>query len=257
MEKKNALYTLWVDRQKRPCIGSTETSAQRAQRKDLTEDGIAIRLDDIVNQLKSSSVKLVGSGIQVWYNAAHQRSEAFHMKATIAPEIFLKTFLVNTKIKHDLNPKDFSVSELKMRFHKDYYADRLDIVLSNGEKISDSLIRAKKEHILGCGAVLGSTVGNIPVQGFTSALLDKFEADIRAMFAGGKSESDFWFSVCISPVTEETFCLGALIDETDFARVLLDGDLKSQFLNKWGYVPPKRTYHKDFKRTEKRNRKTD
>ena len=64
-------YRLWIDRQIRPCMGTTESSKSRHERADLPEYGIVTRVKDIVEELERSQVSLASDGVQIEYSCSH------------------------------------------------------------------------------------------------------------------------------------------------------------------------------------------
>ena len=101
-------FKVWLkDRQQRPCFGTTEKDASRHTRSDLSRTGTKLRVIALLNVLRDADIPLnVGA---MTYNAKCRRSEAFHIKYAIPPEVYVDKFC--PKYRVHLQPEVHLVSQ--------------------------------------------------------------------------------------------------------------------------------------------------
>ena len=126
----HADFKVWLrDRQLRPCIGTTENDVRRHNRSQLPPSGFMLRVGAIFDVLMQNKISLTAGAMT--FNANCQRSEAFHIKYAMYPDVYVKIFCPAVGIT--LPPRvDQKVYE--ERFHKDYYADSLRIIQGHYDK---------------------------------------------------------------------------------------------------------------------------
>ena len=202
-------FKLWrVDRQERPCLGTTELDASRSERSSIANAALYVRLHAIIDELHGHGIAL--NRVQVTYNAAHQRSQAFHLKCAIPTEMY--TMYLSGCGQHEVRCHvEEHLEKYQERFWKDFYANKLHTIAMTEGHPMGTLLRAKDEDLLRCGPVVSAAV-LIDLRQMTAHALDdlmeQFESDVHSIFG------HVWFSVCFCFDESENMRIGAKLDET-------------------------------------------
>ena len=247
-------FKVWTrDSQIRPCFGTSEKNVKIRTRSDLSTE-TKLRVLALLNVLRDAGISLdVGA---MTYNANCQRSQVFHIKYVIPPEVYVNEFC----LKYQLNlPQPISQLQqtLKDRFRKDYYGDYLRVVQEHkdlGTAVmipgsADKLVRAPDHELLITGPVVLFNRAPFACADLSDEVIDEFEAAVVNKFGG--ASRDVWYSVCFyatnnAPLSNNAeMCIGAKIDETKFIQIIQPSKkTQEEFLRKHEYKEPKRQYRK-------------
>jgi len=268
-------FDLWrLDRQLRPCIGTTESveAKRRSRCQLLFAGGFMLRLRAVlVDELEKCKIPLTEGAIT--YNGNYQRTQAFHIKYAMKPAVYIKKYcpaveipikkLFEERSKKGYYGKTSLIECSKLddellkvygdRFSKDYYADKLQRIEKHRnndtavsiEKFKD-LVHAPQDDLLVTGPVILSKTSPIEYSNLNDQLLNEllnnFEKEICQKFG-----DDTWYSVCLY-VTENVtlekakFCIGAKVDATEFIMAIAP-KMKDEFEKKFTYEAPDRIHH--------------
>ena len=244
-------YSIWrVDRQDRPCLGTTECCTCRSKRRELEEGGFRERLSSIVADIGASGAPLT-SGF-AWYNQTNQRTEAFHLKFAMNPDVYQHEY----RRGHGQQPRQLDVSseQFAQRFREDYYGDKVLAIHQQAQEcmavqaghVDSSVLRAADKDVCEVGPVLLYTRAPLRLSEITDQVMAAAEAAVVDAFSGlHTAKKPFWHSICLVPlcdggIEEVQFLIGAKMDEPLFAKQLPGRQLQCQFLSSNQYANPDR-----------------
>ena len=248
-------FKVWLrDTQIRACFGTSEKDRIRCSRSDISSTGTKLRVIAILNTLRDAEIPLnIGA---MTYNARCQRSEAFHIKYVIPPDVYISKFCTKYQLNlsHATNPQ--LRQTLQERFRKDYYGDDLRVVQMHKDSRSavviptsgGTLVCAPDNELLNTGPVVLFNRPPLACVDLTDEVISEFEKAVITTFRDALQ--DVWYSVCFYQTNDvpspdnAMICIGAKIDETKFIQTIQPPkEIQEIFLRKYKYETPKRKYH--------------
>ena len=216
----------WIDRQQRPTIGITcKPDSNVFGFQDCNPNDFKTNLAHLISQAKTIP-DIDDSSFGIYFNAKNQRSTMFHMKLHLDPNIFLSSSF-GRHLPNDIEPI------LTERFDRDCYLKYLKNLDQKNHNSSSNIIY---------------DVNNGPFILFsqTSNIETIYQLHLNVNEWMQSEFSDVWYSVCTFLNKDNEFCVGVKIDSTKFAERFIPTIAKrSEFIDKWKYKPPRRTYHQD------------
>ena len=252
-------FKVWQkDRQLRPCIGTIENDRKRHDRSQLPSGGFMLRVGAIFDVLTKNKISLTAGAMT--FHAKCQRSEAFHIKYAMFPDVYIKIFCPAVGITL---PPTVDQKVYDERFRRDYYADNLRVIQDHCDKgsavaiePSNKLVHAPPDELLTTGPLVLCKMPPICYNKLNDKVINDFEEAVHSSFG-----RNTWYSVCLY-VSEDVslekakLCIGAKVDERKFIEVIkISDEMKTKFLENFKYKPPKRSYHADQTRHEAKKRK--
>lgn len=243
-------FYLWIDRQKRPTIGSTVKKGVGRNRQEVGNALFMKMLDRLTKVCQTLIPEHLTDVFLTYSRGSWQRSQQFHLKAHLTAAAFLSltdklrdstscrspNLLRSPAIKIELEERERRDNRAS-QLHEFFASEGMDTVHRDG-KMQVVVAKRLDYPLLGLYQDKEVNTSEISVRDIPTALtiLEDF-VELKWIQEG--------FSIgivpCKSSSPSTTYQVAAIVEERIFARRV--GKKEDAVLKSWGWTEPKRKYH--------------